>query len=230
MKRPMTASTLALRHGAWVKTRPLLAAVVYAAVFSVVAMAVIDKPLALWLKTSLEPHTFGFFKTITDIGLGGHWYALAALAWLGCMAASGLALTTTGHEVWRLRARSATYVLASMLASGVLVQALKLSIGRLRPKSLFENGAYGFEPFSGANSYPSGHSQVIWSVMIALWFVYPRYRAAYVAVAALVSFSRVATTVHFLSDAVMGSVLAIAVAVLVKDWFERDGRPAVKLR
>ncbi|MGC2854602.1 phosphatase PAP2 family protein [Novispirillum sp. DQ9] len=221
---------LVLRHGVWLKSRPLLAAVLYAAVFSVISMALIDRPLALWLKSDLDPHVFGFFKTITDIGLGGGWFALAILAWLGAMAAAGLALTTTGHELWRLRARSASYVLATMAVSGVLVQALKLSIGRLRPKYLFENGAYGFEPFSGANSYPSGHSQVIWSVMIALWFVYPRYRAAYVVVALLVSLSRVATTVHFLSDTVMGSVLAIVVAVLIKDWFERDGRPGVALR
>lgn len=227
---PRSTSDLALRHAGWVKARPLLAAVLYAAGFSVIGMALIDKPLALWLKSGLDPETFGFFKTITDIGLGGHWYVLVVLGWLGCMTASGLSLTTTGHEVWRLRARSATYILATMIASGLLVQALKLSIGRLRPRYLFENGAYGFEPFSGANSYPSGHSQVIWSVMIALWFVYPRYRAAYVVVAVLVSLSRVATTVHFLSDVVMGSVLAIVVAVLVRNWFERDGRPGVALR
>lgn len=218
------------RHGAWVRGRPLLAAVLYAAGFSLVSMALIDKPLALWLKGGgLAPDTFGFFKTITDIGLGGHWYVLALLAWAGCTVASGLALTTTAHEVWRLRARSAAYVLATMIAAGLLVQILKLAIGRLRPRLLFENGAYGFDPFSGANSYPSGHSQVIWSVMIALWFVYPRYRAAYVVVAVLVSASRVATTVHFLSDAVMGSVLAVVVAILVKDWFQRDGRPSVRL-
>jgi len=206
-----------------------MAAVAYAAVLSVLGILFVDKPLALYIKANIDPHTFGFFKTVTDLGLGGHWYALVIVAWLTCMVRSGLALTTVAYETWRLRARSALYVLATMVVSGVLVQILKFAIGRLRPRYLFEEGLYGFTPFTGANSFPSGHSQVIWAVMIALWFVYPRYRAAYVTVAMLVSFSRVATTVHFLSDWMMGSVLAIVVAVAVKDWFERGGRPGVRL-
>lgn len=220
---------LARRHATWARTRPLLAAVVYAAVLSVVGVLFIDKPLALWLKANLDPHLFGFFKVLTDLGLGGMWYVLVIGAWAVCAVLAGLALTTTAHETWRLRARSWLYVLASLAASGVVVQALKFAFGRLRPRYLFDQGLYGFQPFSGANSYPSGHSQVIWSVMIALWFVYPRYRAAYVVMALLVAASRVATTVHFLSDAIMGSVLAIVVAIMVKTWFERDGRPSVRL-
>lgn len=220
---------LARRHATWARTRPLLAAVAYAAVLSVVGVLFIDKPLALWLKADLDPHLFGFFKVLTDLGLGGVWYVLVIGAWAVCAVLAGLALTTTAHETWRLRARSTLYVLASLAASGVVVQALKFAFGRLRPRYLFDQGLYGFQPFSGANSYPSGHSQVIWSVMIALWFVYPRYRAAYVVMALLVAASRVATTVHFLSDAIMGSVLAIVVAIMVKTWFERDGRPSVRL-
>lgn len=219
----------ARRHGTWVEAHPLLAAVAYVSGLALLSIALIDRPLALWLKADLSPDTFGFFKTITDIGLAGPWFGLALGAWLISLSIAGLALTTTGHERWRLRARSWFYMVASMAVAGVAVQILKLIFGRLRPRYLFEDGLYAFAPFSTNNSFPSGHSQAIWSAMIALWFIYPRYRAAYVFIAVMVSVSRVATTVHYLSDWMVGSVLGIVIAILVKQWFEREGRPPVRL-
>lgn len=212
------------------RRRPLGATLLYVSVLCLILMVAVDKPLALWLKAHLDPYTFGFFKTITDLGLGGHWYALFFLALAVAWAIAGLSLTVEGHERWRLYARSWVYGIAVMLASGLTITIMKFLFGRYRPRVLFDGGIYGFEPFSGANSFPSGHSQVIFSVAMALWFIYPRYRAAYVVAAVLIALSRVATTVHYLSDTIMGATIAILFAIWLRQKFESDGRPPVSLQ
>ncbi|MBT6961763.1 MAG: phosphatase PAP2 family protein, partial [Rhodospirillaceae bacterium] len=101
------------------------------------------------------------------------------------------------------------------------------AIGRYRPRYLFNDDLFGFEPFGVAlkmASLPSGHAQSIWSAMIALAFLTPRYAPVYVAVAVTVSISRFVTAVHFVSDVIVGSFLSIAVAILMRRWFERNNQ------
>jgi len=119
----------------------------------------------------------------------------------------------------------------AMLISGLAVVASKVVIGRFRPRYLFEDGTYGFDPFNfsfGMNCFPSGHSQAIWSAMIALWFIFPKYRWQCVAAAAVVSSTRFLLTVHYLGDVIMGSFVGIMLTVAAKHYFERRG-PRVAL-
>lgn len=218
------------RMARFTRRAPLAATLLYVSIVCVVLIVAVDKPLALWLKSNLDPYTFGFFKTITDLGLGGHWYVLFLIALTLAWVIAGLALTVEAHERWRLYARSWVYGICVMVSSGLTITVLKFVFGRYRPRVLFDGGVYGFEPFSGANSFPSGHSQVIFSVAMALWFIYPRYRAAYLIAAVMIALSRVATTVHYLSDTIMGSAIAILFAILLRRLFEADGKPSVSLQ
>jgi len=91
-------------------------------------------------------------------------------------------------------------------------------IGRLRPRALIESGLVGVEPFSVGyltSSFPSGHSQTVGAVAAALILAYPRYDLAYVAVAAVIGYSRVVTLHHYLSDVLAGLWLGAAAAVLI---------------
>lgn len=190
----------------------------------------IDPWLSQTLRLKLSDDLRGFFSVITDAGLGGPWYIGFAAGWVICSAAAGLALTTDAYELWRARARSWGFALMSLAASGVAVQALKFLFGRARPKHFFNDGVYGFFPLSGHNSFPSGHSQAIFGAMAALWFVYPRYRPLYAVTAVTIAFSRVAVGAHYLSDTIMGGLLAIVVCLWVRDRYLRDGRPDIILR
>jgi membrane-associated phospholipid phosphatase len=205
---------------AFTRAMPLFASGLYVTLVAVILMIFVDRPLALWLKSSLDPHVFGFFKTITDFGLGGHWYLLFVGMGLLCWALSSLSHTVEGHALWRARVEPWLYALSVMIASGIGIQLLKFAFGRYRPKFLFSDGIYGFAPFSGNNSFPSGHSQNIWAAMMALWFIFPRYRPVWVVVGLAISLSRVFTTVHFLSDVLMGSSLAILTAIWFKQMFD----------
>ena len=175
-------------------------------------MAFVDQPLALYCKSHLSPAWEGFFKVLTKPGEGWGWYS----------AGGGVFLWG-----WWRRSSSACagalWLLTTLLGSGLLVRGLKTVLGRSRPRLLFEQNVHGFHPFDGLHwatqSFPSGHSQTIWAVMTVLMVLWPNCRLAFVVLGVLVSFSRVATTVHFLSDVVMGGFLGIAFALMIRGFF-----------
>lgn len=209
---------------------PRIALLVWGMVACVPLFVGLDPWLSQVIRLKMSDDLRGFFTVITDVGLGGPWYLGFAAGWVICMAAAGLSLTTEAHELWRTRARSWSFALLSLAASGIAVQVLKFLFGRARPKFLFNEGIYGFFPLSGHNSFPSGHSQVIVGAMAALWFVYPRYRPVYAVVAVVIAFSRVVVGAHFLSDTIMGGLLAIVMCLWVRDRYQQNGRPDVTLR
>ena len=218
----LTAASQAFAQGVarFTRAMPLFASLVYVTLFCAVSMLLIDRPLALWLKSSLNPNVLGFFKTITDIGLAGPWFVIFLAALAFCAAKMHISHTVEGHAQWRARLEPWLYALSVMTVAGILVQLLKFAFGRYRPKFLFSDQIYGFAPFSGNNSFPSGHSQGIWAAMMALWFIFPRYRPVWVLVAVMISLSRVFTTVHFLWDVVMGGTLSILCAIWIKGLFD----------
>ncbi len=114
-----------------------------------------------------------------------------------------------------------------MTAAAILLNGLKFAIGRYRPRYLFNDDLSGFEPFGLAlkmASFPSGHAQSIWSAMIALCFLTPRFAPLYIATALMVSASRFLTAVHFVSDVIVGSFISIMVALLIRRRFEQEGQ------
>lgn len=123
----------------------------------------------------------------------------------------------------RAKSRVVLWLLTAMLGSGFLVAGLKVIFGRARPRLLFEQSFYGFNFFSGLDwvkqSFPSGHSQTIWVVTTVLTILWPQYRLVFLLLGGLVSTSLVVTTVHYLSDVVMGTFLGIACTVLLRDIF-----------
>jgi membrane-associated phospholipid phosphatase len=190
-------------------------------------IAWIDLPLAHLLRDRLPSETFGFFKVLTDIGLTGLWYVLAAALLLGARILAGLSGTTTGHDQYMNLARSAWFIIVSMAASGILGQIVKFCVGRYRPRYLFEEGLYGLDPFGvhmGMYSFPSGHTQTVVAAMTALTLIHPRYNLLYVLIAVLVGSSRALTAIHYPSDVIMGAYIGFAVTLGLRRFFERGGR------
>lgn len=205
---------------------PLLVGFGVALVLSIACILWLDRPVALYVKHDLPRGLYRFFQDITDIGKGNGWFAGGALililSWMGAR----LALFAETAAAWRRVAVSSAYFLAAMALSGILVPTFKVLIGRLRPKFLFNEGVYAFHPFTfrmGDVTFPSGHSQIIFAAMLALGFIFPRLRWPFLAFALLIAASRVLTGAHFLGDAVMGSFLGVAGAVVVRRWMARRG-------
>ncbi len=95
---------------------------------------------------------------------------------------------------------------AVVVATGA-VSGLKYSIGRIRPEATGNN--LRFRPFSGANSFPSGHTAAAFAIATAVadqthdgWSDYVLYGAA-----TLTALARINDNRHWASDVLIGGLI-----------------------
>ena len=127
--------------------------------------------------------------------------------------------------------RCSLFIACSVAISGLLVNFLKRAIfyGTPRPITYFK-GLYnlyivpGLEP-NEINSFPSGHSATAFALFLCLaiivypvWFKYLLF-----CMAALVCYSRMYLSEHFLRDVFAGSVIGTIITCLVFLVFEKYG-------
>jgi len=126
----------------------------------------------------------------------------------------------------RREAMMAAFVFASVAASGIITDVLKVAFGRARPKLLFRDEIYGFHGFKfGAvwNSFPSGHSTTVAAMTLALCLLAPRWRLLIIPVGTALIATRIITTAHYLSDALFGTYVGVSTTVWVLHYFQRRG-------
>ena len=104
---------------------------------------------------------------------------------------------------------------ASLIASGLIAQPLKYAFGRSRPNQ--ELGAKHFDPFSGDESFPSGHTTQAFAVATvvaehydSLWITVTSYTLA-----SMVGFARINNDAHWASDVLAGAAIGTFVGDLV---------------
>lgn len=191
---------------------------------SLLCMVTVDRPIALYMKQSVTGDLMVLWKHITQLGVAtGYVIVALLLLYLGRIAQRVAAHQATAEAVAQVR-RYATLLLAALAASGLVVNLLKIAFGRLRPKFLFEQNVYAFQPLNfdtGDNTFPSGHSQVIWVLAAVLCLAFPRHRTLFITIAVVVALSRVIVSVHFVSDVLVGSYLGVASVLLLAPWILR---------
>lgn len=96
---------------------------------------------------------------------------------------------------------------ASAIASGIMTNSFKYVIGRGRPTD--GHGAYDFEPFSGRDSFSSGHTteafalaSVITEHYSSMWVQVPAY-----GLASMVGYARLNNNRHWPSDVLAGAAI-----------------------
>ena len=86
----------------------------------------------------------------------------AAYTIAGILALVGLTWLVTR----RFHFQRAVLPLAAIAGSGIVVNLIKITVGRYRPKALFSQNDWGFEPFTVGyltNGFPSAHAATIMS-------------------------------------------------------------------
>ncbi|WP_051013614.1 phosphatase PAP2 family protein [Pararhodospirillum photometricum] len=187
--------------------------------FCFLSMLIVDRPLALFLKARVGEGGLALGHALSVIGEAGWWYLLAG----GLIAVGAVIAARTRVLAGLALVRNGFYLLAVLVTSGLLVTALKAMVGRARPRVLFHDGVYGFDPFvfsSNWNSFPSGHAQTICAAMGTLMVLYPRLRLPALALAVAVSLSRLMVTAHFLSDVVAGAFIGWTTVVVLRPFFK----------
>lgn len=198
-----------------------------------VLVSYIDLPLAEDMK-HLDEGVVAFFRAITKAGDSKYYLIPLALILPFVLAARQAMAVGSVRRILSWSGSAIFFIFSAVAVSGLLINILKIIIGRTRPKLWFNEGLYGFAPFtftdSAYHSFPSGHSNTIVCFALALSFFVPRLRVFLVLLAFSVAFSRVVITAHFLSDILVGGLLGLATTYWLRDVFTRRGWVFVKRR
>lgn len=182
--------------------------------FCVFTLMLFDKE-GLHIAINQRNHPFAdvFFKYLTYLG-------------------DGRMLVVYAFILLFIKYRFVLILLLSNLFSGILTFILKTQVfdASLRPKKYFEN-IYELRLVPGVenylhNSMPSGHTATAFCVFtcFALMAKNKNTGFLFLITAALIGFSRIYLSQHFLDDVFIGSLIGILFALLVYYLFEKNVR------
>ena len=114
---------------------------------------------------------------------------------------------------------------ASIIGPGIIGTSVKYAVGRVRPVSA--TSTFEFKPFSGNQSFPSGHVTQAFTVATAIAENYPEWwvQALCYGGAGLVCYARIEQNAHYTSDVVAGALLGWSVAREVVHRHNRQPDP-----
>jgi membrane-associated phospholipid phosphatase len=119
-------------------------------------------------------------------------------------------------------------IAASAIASGIVTNSFKYVIGRGRPTD--GHGAYNFRPFSGQDSFSSGHTteafalaSVISEHYDSLWVQVPAY-----GLASAVGYARLNNNRHWPSDVLAGAVIGTFVGKTVVHFNQKHRQVSIQ--
>ena len=189
-----------------------------ATVAMLLAIAVVDRPLAL----AIAPIAGAARRLISPVVTVLEWVTLLtltkfALGFVFLVVGLVLAWRPATRDVGRFLGVVGGVHMVSRLVAGVL----KPPFGRLRPYEMLESMSREDRWFADGASFPSGHAVHFWALLFPIAWRWPRTRVPLLVAALFVSFSRIIVNDHYLGD-VLGSV---AIAALVSagflTWWEK---------
>jgi lipid A 4'-phosphatase len=190
-----------------------------------ISINLVDRPLALFFHAR-DPDLRALFEYTGRLGLTYGYLTIFGLAFVALHWGGVMPRLRPVARPMRAVSAIPAFLFLSIAASGIAVDLLKFIFGRLRPRLLFNSGAYDFA-WLGMRpdhwSFPSGHTATIVALVTALWCLWPRHLLFYVLVAIIVSLSRVAVGAHYLSDVLAGAFVAVLTTRGMASTFVKGG-------
>jgi len=140
-----------------------------------------------------NPYLEVFFNIITYIGSFIFWILLIVLFW------------------FKNKKKLSIHLLFALILDAISLIIFKWVFLRPRPFKTFQ---LGFDIFDISSSFPSGHSQQVFSGMFILSHYYKKYEALFYVLAILVSLSRIFLGLHYPLDVLIGSINGIIVGMI----------------
>lgn len=168
-------------------------------------------------------HLDRYLYRLSQHKLRAHW-ADAPMVWFTQSGTKGAIWIVVDAPLFVLgdaHARGAAFLSLSslLLAEGLINLVLKPAIARERPYAPRGPGRLRrlLVKAPGANSWPSAHAGSAMAAAVPLVIFYPRLGVVFLALAALIGYSRVYVGVHYPFDVIAGAVIGAlcAAAVLV---------------
>jgi len=167
---------------------------------AITGTALFDRKVRDWSQDHRTPGRDRFFRT--EQRLGAEW----AFVVLG-----GFETWSVANSDKRAEAVVMDGLVSSFIAGVIISPALKYSVGRVRPNST--SRTFEFKPFSGNQSFPSGHTTQAFAVASVIAEHYDQWWAQTLAygAAGLVGVARIEQNTHFASDVIAGAILSTVV-------------------
>ncbi len=188
---------------------------------SIVSILYIDQPLTLWFRMFFNGQLNAIANIATWFGLGDTYFLISVCGYL----LARLFSQKLTHLSWTQRIAETrnrfSFMFLCFLISGVLVLILKSCFGRSRPYNSPDFAPMNFQPYTldwNFQSYPSGHTQVGFTLATFLSLLYPKGTKFFFIFAILVGFSRVILEKHYLGDVIAGAYIGILGTFLTWKW------------
>ena len=186
---------------------PVLAVFFGASALAILSYIFIDQKFAQYFGAPEQVQIWQFHRNITEIGAAEPYLVMALIAVF----------------IPRFR-KLGSFMLASIIASGIVIHLFKFLLGRARPHKTPDHDPAYFEFFNFHHhfqSLPSGHSQTLFTVATFAAFLFPKYTWAFLITALYLAFSRAFTLAHFVSDVWMGAAIGILMTVITLKFLAR---------
>lgn len=192
---------------------------IFAFILAMISYVLCDQAVALYFGRP-ELRWFYFVnRTLTDLGLSEYYFAIAILSW--ALARGVFPLFKGFYQKYRNQIeytrRWGLNFLVAQIFSGLIVLVLKFCVGRQRPHITPDFQAHVFSPFNvnwDFQSFPSGHSQVMFTAATLMSLAFPKLRWFWVFCALVICFTRVVCHDHFVSDTIEGAAFGYTGALL----------------
>lgn len=155
-------------------------------------------------------------RFLTDLGLSEIYFALALFSWAFCKWI-GPRLTSRFTQAFDFFRRWGLNLLVSLVISGLMIHILKFIVGRQRPHKSPVFAPDIFNSFTTHwhwHSFPSGHTQVIFTAATLFAVAFPRLRWFWFSFAILIGLTRIVVHDHFLSDVIFGGCIGYIGALI----------------
>ena len=152
-----------------------------------------DEYLFLAINSLTNPYLLLFFEAITYLGSFIFWILLIVLFW------------------FKNKKKLSVHLLFAFILDAIFLIIFKWVFLRPRPFKTFQ---LGFDIFDISPSFPSGHSQQVFSGMFILSHYYKKYEALFYVLAILVSLSRIFLGLHYPLDVLIGAINGIIVGMI----------------
>lgn len=215
------------REGSHLAALPVIVqAAVPVLLFAGASTVALDPALAMFMKANVQGLPAEIMRALTDLGVGTGYVVGALLLIVLAVTARRMGVALRFEALLAKAKRLSFLFLLSLAASGAVVNLIKILAGRHRPRDLFGQSEYGFEPFQfrhALDSFPSGHSQTIFVVTTVLALAMPKRWRSISLAGAMIAATRITMTNHYLSDVVVGSYIGIAAVLLIAPLVLREG-------
>lgn len=170
-----------------------------------------DREIATYFYNLPYPQVKHFFQFITRFGKS-EWFLVPSI----------LLFWYFKKKKQPKHALMAFYIFMTNVVAGIGVWFFKIPFGRMRPEFYLKENLYGFEWFEinpKLASFPSGHTITVISSAVALGLLFPKWKYLFLFLGAMVAFSRVVVTKHYMSDVVFASFLGTVVAIVLHQYY-----------